>query len=403
MVRLAALVPSYECGAFALAASRCVQREWVRSGRPASDLEVVVVDDASPSDQGPWLARAQAEGVRVVRRAQRGGYAAASLSALACTHGEADDAVALLNADVLLTPGALEPLLAALARDPGLGAVAPRAFADPACTLELPPQELPTPADELGAQLAALCPALARRRAAARLERALRAWSAESPYEASMLSGACLVLRREWIERSGGLLDARYPLYFEDTDLCRRLRAAGARLAVVPDSRIVHFWARSTGLGEVFERRAAERFRVSRRRYLERWHGPSAADAVETGERLLVGAPGRDAPIHHFTGLGAVDAPPLFELDRPARFVLQIGLSPTLGLAAGALSEGARWTPTPSSWEWLHPARYFARALDRGSRTLLGAWSFDKRSPARDDPQRLDLEDLDAGGELDAA
>ena len=42
-------------------------------------------------------------------------------------------------------------------------------FADPACALELPPQELPTPASELGAQAAALLPALARRRADDRL------------------------------------------------------------------------------------------------------------------------------------------------------------------------------------------------------------------------------------------
>jgi GT2 family glycosyltransferase len=395
--RLAALIANFESGAFALACARSVRRDWLGCGRDERDLEVVIADDASPSDQGKWLDRARNEGALVIQRSERGGYAAAITSALERTRGGPTDTVAVLNADVLMLPGSIDELLSSLERQPQGAAVAPRAFATPACALELPPQELPTPALQFGAQAASLSPKHAVARASLRTRRALHAWSATGPYRASMLSGACLFLRRAWIERAGGLLDARYPLYFEDTDLCRRLAAAGGELAVVPAARIVHFWARSTGLGADFEQRAAERWRASRRLYLERWHSRAAADAVELGERLLAGAPGRDAPIHAFADLGAPNVPPRLELRRTTRFVVELGLGPALPLAAGALGEGEHWQLPSTAWEWLHPARYFARALALPSLGLLGAWSFEKRAPSRCDPCELDLEEVAHG------
>jgi GT2 family glycosyltransferase len=402
-VRLAALIANFESGAFALACARSVRRDWLASGRDARDLELVVADDASPSDQKAWLERAREEGAFVVERPERGGYAAAMASALERTSGGPADVVAALNADVLVLPGALDALLGALQRDPQLAAVAPRAFATPSCALELPPQELPTPASELCAQAASLSPKHSLARSLARTRRALRAWNAASPYAAPMLSGACLLLRRAWIERAGGLFDARFPLYFEDTDLCRRLTVAGGQLAVVPGARIVHFWARSTGLGEDFERRAAERWRASRRLYLERWHSRAAADAVERGEALLAGTPGRDAPIHAFADLGAVDAPPVLELARPARFVLELGLGPTLPLAAGSIRACSSWQMPGEGWDWLHSARYFARALELPTLAPLGAWSFDKRAPSRCDPCELEPREAARGGPRIAA
>ena len=53
------------------------------------------------------------------------------------------------------------------------------------------------------------------------------------------LSGACVLARREALPRSGGF-DERYFLYWEDADLCRRLRARGAHVRYVPSAVAVH-------------------------------------------------------------------------------------------------------------------------------------------------------------------
>jgi GT2 family glycosyltransferase len=53
------------------------------------------------------------------------------------------------------------------------------------------------------------------------------------------LSGACMLARREALEAVNGF-DERYFLYWEDADLCRRLRDAGWHVRYVPGAAAVH-------------------------------------------------------------------------------------------------------------------------------------------------------------------
>jgi N-acetylglucosaminyl-diphospho-decaprenol L-rhamnosyltransferase len=53
------------------------------------------------------------------------------------------------------------------------------------------------------------------------------------------VSGACMLVRRSAFDQVGGF-DARYFLYWEDADLCRRLRAHGHEIRYVPAATAVH-------------------------------------------------------------------------------------------------------------------------------------------------------------------
>jgi GT2 family glycosyltransferase len=53
------------------------------------------------------------------------------------------------------------------------------------------------------------------------------------------LSGACLLARRDALRTVKGF-DERYFLYWEDADLCRRLRAAGYHVRYVPGATAIH-------------------------------------------------------------------------------------------------------------------------------------------------------------------
>lgn len=53
------------------------------------------------------------------------------------------------------------------------------------------------------------------------------------------LSGACVLARREALVAEGGF-DERYFLYWEDADLCRRLRTRGYEIRYVPAAAAVH-------------------------------------------------------------------------------------------------------------------------------------------------------------------
>lgn len=53
------------------------------------------------------------------------------------------------------------------------------------------------------------------------------------------LSGACMLARRAALAKVNGF-DERYFLYWEDADLCRRLRAAGYHVRYVPRATAIH-------------------------------------------------------------------------------------------------------------------------------------------------------------------
>ncbi|MBU3964767.1 glycosyltransferase family 2 protein [Patescibacteria group bacterium] len=59
------------------------------------------------------------------------------------------------------------------------------------------------------------------------------------------LTGCCLLIKREVIEKIGGLSDD-YFLYYEDTDYCLQAREAGWQCALAPESHIWHKISRST-------------------------------------------------------------------------------------------------------------------------------------------------------------
>ena len=58
--------------------------------------------------------------------------------------------------------------------------------------------------------------------------------------------GASLMVRREVIDRLGGM-DEGYFLYYEETDFCRKVKRAGYDVWYVPDSRVMHLVGQSTG------------------------------------------------------------------------------------------------------------------------------------------------------------
>jgi N-acetylglucosaminyl-diphospho-decaprenol L-rhamnosyltransferase len=390
--RLAALVVNHRSGAWALQCVESLRLEWERSGRAAEDLELVVVDSGSGEDEAPRLDELERRGVRVLRAEENLGYAASLCLGHRVTRGAPDDAVALLNPDLLFLPGSLAPLLEAL-DDPRVGAVGPRVYLDEELQVQLPPSELPTPRRELLEALAARSPRLARWRAAARTRRARRWWGSEEPLRSDMLSGACLFLRRGVVDDLGGPMDPAYPLYFEDSDLCARLSARGLRLLLEPASEVLHHWSRSAG--PVFAGEVARRHAVGRARYLGRHHrGP--LDLALRGARALLErlAPAGGAALHAFEPLGASARPPELDLGRPGGALLELSLTPFFGLAAGVLVDERRYRLPARTWSWMFPGTYFLRALDLETGELIGAWSLVKEGAARSWP--LDPEAIPA-------
>ncbi len=71
----------------------------------------------------------------------------------------------------------------------------------------------------------------------------------KSPGPVDFLSGASLLLRVEALRQVGAFDDQNFFMYWEDTDLGRRLTNAGWRLAVAPGSQVWHAESSSLGKG----------------------------------------------------------------------------------------------------------------------------------------------------------
>jgi N-acetylglucosaminyl-diphospho-decaprenol L-rhamnosyltransferase len=126
------------------------------------------------------------------------------------------------------------------------------------------------------------------------------------PLDVAWLTGACLLVQRDAFEAVGGF-DERYFLYFEDADLCLRLRARGGRLVVHPGFSGTHErGASARGLGAkhlavyrssqlrfLAGHRAAWRLRLARshaRRLVGAWSRAGSGDAEKEAATILAAA-----------------------------------------------------------------------------------------------------------------
>ena len=208
----------------------------------AASVEVVVVDNASADDTAQRVRasdwRARGLSLTFITNRDNRGFAAAANQGAARGQG---DYVLLLNPDAALQPGALASLVAFLEAHPQAGAAGPRQYLDAPGGWQW--SIVPAPPD-WRLLLAARAPALADRgRTAGRLAAAWslnrRIWREDAPQSVPHLSGAGLLVRRAAWEAVGGL-DEGFFLFYEDLDLCDRLRAAGWALYAAPQAAMVH-------------------------------------------------------------------------------------------------------------------------------------------------------------------
>jgi len=94
------------------------------------------------------------------------------------------------------------------------------------------------------------------------------------PREATAVSGACLMIRRELFERAGGFSED-YFMYLEDVDLADTVRRLGCRNYHLPSARVVHHGGSSAGHATTAF--AAVMMPEATRRFLNKKRGPTYA------------------------------------------------------------------------------------------------------------------------------
>jgi GT2 family glycosyltransferase len=113
------------------------------------------------------------------------------------------------------------------------------------------------------------------------------------PREVDYCSAASLMVRADVFRHVGGLSDEFAPAYYEDADLCFRIRDAGYRVLYQPASVVVHFEGRTAGTNPST---GIKKFQsVHRKTFATKWSGelvkhfPPDVDLIEKAARRLAG------------------------------------------------------------------------------------------------------------------
>lgn len=227
--------------------------------------ELIVVDDCSSDETAAFLD--QCSGIRVLRNPDNQGFIRS------CNAGaEAARAPVLvfLNNDTLVSSGWLNALLESWSLFPEAGVVGAR-LVNADGTLQ-----------EAGGLIFSDGSGwnYGRNRDAADPE---YNFACETDY----VSGACLAIRRDLFRQLQGFDEHFAPAYYEDTDLCFRVRAQGLKVIYQPACRILHHEGISSGTDESS---GTKRFQaVNRDKFLSRWRDtlsahptpPADADALD--------------------------------------------------------------------------------------------------------------------------
>ena len=201
--------------------------EWDRLA-----FEVIIVDNAS-SDRTIEVLRATPVPCLLIENDENRGFAAACNQGLAKSAGRH---TLLLNPDTVVSPGMLGRLVEHLDEHPDCGIAAPR-------VLNMDESDQGT-ARRFHDEWAFL---FGRRSLASRVfpnnrlsSRYILSTSEGAPFEADWVSGACLAMNGTLRHSPVAKLDERFFMYWEDEDLCRRVRAEGYSVYVLPDVEVHH-------------------------------------------------------------------------------------------------------------------------------------------------------------------
>lgn len=387
---LSALIVNYNSAVFTrdCVASLRAQRLFRPDGAPG-EIEILVVDNASQPTDRALLAGLEAT---VLYRDDNRGYGAALNTAFTHASGEF---ILFSNPDTCYFPGALQILIDAYGRLPYCGAVGPRLWWDYNREFLLPPGDPVTLLSYLQETAAHIWPGWRRTWERRWLRWALHYWQLQQPCRQEMLSGACILTRREVLAACGGF-DERFHLYYEDTDWCRRVRQQGYRLYYVPTADVAHLYNQSARHDPITAERT---FSASAQHYFCKYYGAWRWKLISSIAVALRSRLGARTAIEGYEVLGPFTESPQFSLPMVGESYFLFLLSPL----ASCTPAIARFLPmsemslSPTVWRQLGEGTFYTRCFSLPGLQLLGQWCWEKRNScgesSKDEKKRPVLDD----------
>ncbi len=213
----------------------CLQR--LNESSAGMSIEIIVVDNCS-ADGSVEMLQSQYPGICLIRSDVNLGFAAANNRALVRAKGRY---IILLNSDAFLRPDSLRRAVDQMEAQPEVGLAGGR-LVGPTEAWQPSARSFPSLLNDF-LSLSGLSTRFSRSRFFGRAD---RTWSDPmEPAEVDWVPGAFSIIRPKALEQAG-IFDESFFLYYEEVDLCRRIKALGYKVLYWPDVVVVHLGGESS-------------------------------------------------------------------------------------------------------------------------------------------------------------
>lgn len=207
----------------------------INSSQIEARIEIVVYDNGDPSSEMDSI-QTEFTSVKFITDRRHVSYAAANNAGAGESGGEY---ILFLNPDTIIKPGSIDGLLEFIKVTPDCRVVGPRLVnkdgkVEISCALD------PGILSEAYMKLLKSLPAGLK----------YRIFGVDRIRKSDVVVGAALMIKREAFAKVGGF-DEGYPLYFEESDLCLRIRQMGWSVYYYPKVEIVHYLGSAGGINKI--------------------------------------------------------------------------------------------------------------------------------------------------------
>ncbi len=236
---------------------------------PKLRLEIIVVDNDEKAVIGDELMK-EFPYVRYIKSKHNKGFGAGNNLGARKAKGEY---LFFLNPDTLIFPDTIQELVKFFEKKEKIGIVAPVLFHKNKKAFELQGASELTPLRAVVALsfINKLFPNNAISKKYFNLE-----WNKTTVKEVDTVPGTAFMIKKKIFYKIGGF-DENFFLYFEEFDLCKRVRENGYKIFITPSSKIIHLWERSTKYAKNIDKI----FRTSRMYYFKKHFGIISVVLVE--------------------------------------------------------------------------------------------------------------------------
>lgn len=222
---------------------RCIQS--IEENRPFAEFKIIVIDNASSDGTVAHIKQHFPE-VTVIANKENRGFAAANSQGIKKARGQY---LFFLNPDTIVHTLSLDVLMNFMDGNSDAGACGPKLLNDDGTT-QPSVRRFPTFRGALYRHTVFRFLGIFRSEYKKWL---MKDFNYDSEMDVDEVTGAALMVRRSVIDRIGGM-DESFFMYYEEVDLCYRIKQSGWRTVFVPDAVVTHLGGRSASQISVMSR-----------------------------------------------------------------------------------------------------------------------------------------------------